>query len=231
MAIILAYGMPGSGKSTLLHDLVAAHARSHRMFCQDNEAQWGPDGAHWRGHPPPLRLIDGPEEFEAFASEALEGELPPGVFTFRRVEPDAVVELAIAIGDVTYVNDEIDLIARAKGWLDSPLRAIVHMGRHLENVHGEHCQVHLMGACRRPQNLHTDLTDLADQVYVFRLRGSNTKKRLLADETLETEEDWERLRELPNFHCRHYPSGQWLELRPVGGQAQKQSQPKGQASV
>lgn len=230
MAVWLAYGMPGAGKSTLLHDLVSAHAHAHRLFVQDNEAGWGPEAVHWRGKPPKgLRVIQGEEAFADFAGEALENELPNGAYVFRSIDAHSIVDLAIAVGYTTYVNDEIDLIATRKGWDDSPLRAIVHMGRHVENAEGEHTQVHLIGACRRPQSLHTDLTELADQVYAFRVRGKNTLKRLLDDEVIATDEDAERLRTLPNFECVHYPSGQWLKLQPVG--VSKGAAPTGQAPL
>lgn len=221
MSIRLAFGVPGAGKSTLLHDLVAAHAQTHRLLVQDNEAQWGPDGVHWRGRPPKLLRVFYEADFEAFRAEALEGDEPPppGVYVFRGVDPNAVAQLCAEIGDTVYVNDEIDRIARRKGWETSALRDIVHEGRHLEAADGEHRQVHLLGACRRPQNLHTDLTDLCDEVFCFRLKGKNTRDRLLADNVIEDEAEWERIRALPNFEFKHMPSEQWLRLAPVGNGA------------
>lgn len=223
MSIWLAFGMPGTGKSTLLHDLVGAHAQTHRLFVQDNEAQWGPDGLHWRGRPPKdIRVVEGEEAANEVGKEALLWEEPlpeSGIWVFRNVSPERVVGLAVDIGNVTYVNDEVDRIGRTQGWLDSPLRKVVHEGRHLENAQGEHCQVNLIGACRRPANLHTDLTELADQVYLFRLRGLNTRKRLFGDALIHSKEEWNVLTRLPNFHCKHVEvtanRETWRKLAPV----------------
>lgn len=213
--IILAYGMPGAGKSTLLHDLVRAMALQQRFFIADHEAGWLPHSVHWRGRPPSgLRAFHGTDALERLVEE----ELPPvGVYVLSGVDGSAVARLAATKGASAFVDDEIDLIARRQGWEESPLRAIVHQGRHLENAQGEFTQVHILGACRRPQNLHTDLSELADQVFAFRLRGGNTKRRLLDDNVLENDAEWEALRHLPNFHFKHMPSESWLSIPPLGG--------------
>lgn len=213
--IQLAYGMPGFGKSTLLHDLVRSMAKTHRFFVMDNEAGWGPDGIHWRGTPPPITIIQGEDQLEHLASIHADEFPDSGVFVFRNIESDAVAELAVAKGNVTYVNDELDKVGKRKGWETSSLRRIVHEGRHLPNENGDICELHILGACRRPQNLHTDLTDLADQVYIFRVKGSRTLQRLLADSMIEDHE-WDTIRELPKFHFLHYPSSKFLSVKPVG---------------
>jgi hypothetical protein len=213
--ILLAYGMPGAGKSTLLHDMVKAQASVMRFFVLDHEAGWGPEGAHWRGNPPPVTLVQGEDELKRLEEIPTEEFPPTGVFVFRNVEASDVASLAVAKGDTTYVDDEIDLVGRRKGWETSPLRAIVHQGRHCLDEEGEPRVLHIMGACRRPQNLHTDLTDLVDQVFIFRVHGSRTLKRLLDDALIE-DAQWPVVRELPNFHFMHWPSGKTLSVAPIG---------------
>lgn len=207
MAIQLAYGMPGTGKSTLLHDLVASQFHLQRFFVVDHEAGWGPDGAHWRGAPPPIHLF--------YPGTPLPEEWPEtGVFVFRGYDGRDVAQLVAAVGDATYVDDEIDKAGRKSGFDDSPLRAIVNEGRHLENAKGEHRECHIIGAARRPQKLHNDLSEMADQVYVFRCQGTRTLGRLLDDNHID-EPDWDVVADLPNFHFLHWPSRKYLQLDPL----------------
>lgn len=213
--IRLAYGMPGAGKSTLLHDFVRVEAPAQRFFVKAHSLEWNRESGHWRGRPPEsLRVITGPDAFERFKGE----DIPEtGVFVFLNVEAEHVVQLVKAKGASVYVDDEIDLIARRQGWDESSLRAIVHQGRHLQSERGDFTECHVMGACRRPQNLHTDLTDLADEVFVFRLKGGNTRKRLLMDSLIEDDGEWDQLTELPDFHFKHVgPKGHvWLSIPPL----------------
>jgi hypothetical protein len=214
--IVLAYGVPGAGKSTLLHDMVKAHEDTHRIFVHDHEAGWGADGVHWRNSPPKqLQIVQGESELDAL--EHLDANERParGVFVFRNVESERILQLAVKWGDVVYVDDELDKAGRKKGFDDSALRAIVNEGRHLINDAGEPSQLHVLGACRRPQKLHTDITDLADEVYIFRCQGSRTLGRLKDDSMIEDEEE-EEVRNLPNFHFLHWPSKKRMAVQSVG---------------
>lgn len=214
MSRILAYGLPGSGKSTLLHDLVAAQCHEIRFFVVDHEAGWGSDGIHWRGRPPPIQLW-----YKGRPLPKLEEwpDVDAGVVhVFRGYDGREVAELCKQLGWTTYVDDEFDKAGRREGFDTSPLRSIVNEGRHLENAAGEYTEVHLIGACRRPQKLHNDVSELADQVYVFRCQGARTIGRLLDDNhILETQV--EEVQDLPNFHCIHWPSRQLKRLKPVSG--------------
>jgi hypothetical protein len=207
--IILAYGLPKHGKSTLLHDLIRAQYKQHRFFVVEHSNEWGPEAGHWRGQPPEdLYLVE--------HNETLEDEIPEtGVFVFRGWDSYRVARLVNAYGNTTYVDDEIDMMARKKGWEYSPLKDIVHRGRHLPNKDGIVCENHIMGACRRPQNLHNDITEIADEFYIFRVKGSRTLQRLRDDSLIEDDE-WERVRKQPPFHFKHDPSGKWLSLPPLG---------------
>lgn len=216
MSIKLFYGMPGMGKTTLMHDYVRAHPQ-HRFFIIEHSDEWLPDSIMWRGHPPkPIEVVD--------KIDNLPQELPEaGAWVFYGVEANEVAYAAIARGNVVFVDDELDMLARYKGWEQSPLRHMVHRGRHFPNDRGEICELHILGACRRPQNLATDLTDLADEVFSFRVQGKGLQ-RLLDDSMLEQDE-WDTVRTLPKFVCRHWPSGRYLKLAGFGEGQPKQEDP------
>lgn len=211
MSIRIAYGMPGSGKSTLLHDLVAAQAHEIRFLVSDHEAAWGPDGVHWRGAPPPIHVY-----YRDSKLPTLEEWPETGVFVFRGWDGREVAELAQRLGWCTYVDDEADRAGRKEGFDRSALRNIVNEGRHLENALGEHTEVHALLACRRPQKLHNDLSELADEVFVFRCQGLRTLGRLLDDNHI-LEDQQELVANLPNFECLHWPSRRLFRLKPVVG--------------
>lgn len=217
MAIQLMYGLPGMGKTTLMHDLIRAQATVLRWFVVDHAAEWGPEALHWRGKAPEIHVMP--------LGEDIPSDMPDtGVFVFQGWEGNDVANVAVSLGNCVYVDDEIDLVARRKGWETSALRNIVHRGRHLVADDGEVTECHIMGACRRPQNLHTDLTDLADQVYIFRVQGNRTLQRLQSDSMIEDEE-WDTIRTLPKFACRHWPSGEYLKVKPIGGATEDEQQP------
>lgn len=209
--ISLAYGMPGSGKSTLLHDIVRKLFLEHRVFVCDHEAQWGEDGLHWRNRPPPMRVL-----YKGAELPELEQWPETGVFVFRGYDGREVAELARQVGWCTLVDDEADKLCRKEGFDKSAMRAIANEGRHLINARGEYTQVHFIGACRRPQKLHNDISELADQVFVFRCQGTRTQGRLLDDNHID-ESETQRIAELPNFHYKQWPSNTWHVLEEVKG--------------
>ncbi len=208
--IVLAFSLPGFGKSTLLHDLVKAQAHAQRFFIVDHDWSWGPEGYHWRGAPP--------ENLVVVSKKSGWPDMPDvGVLACRGFDPMEIYARAVAEGWSTVVDDEIDKTARKKGWDDSPLRGIVHEGRHLENASGEFTEMHLYGAARRVQNLHTDLTELASEIYVGRLKGKNTLQRLVDENAIE-EDQTDEIRALPKFRfwwTRSDGEGRYLEINPL----------------
>ncbi len=196
------------GKTLLMHDYIKAHPE-HRFFVVEHANDWDEGAPHWRNEPP-----DNLVEFDDTLPDASEVE-EAGVYVFRRIEPMAVAEFTCYVGNAVYVDDELDLTARRKGWDDSPLRRIVHQGRHLTNHQGEICEAHILGACRRPQNLHTDLTDIAEQTFIFKVQGSRTLKRLLDDSMIE-DDQWDIIRDMPKFTFIHWPTGQFYKMKPIG---------------
>jgi len=209
--IILVYGLPGMGKTTLMHDLVRVHV-NHRFFVVDHTGEWGPEALHWRGKPPKkIEIIDDVKSIPSSFDEE-------GVFVFQNMDSSVVAEQTAMHGDTTYVDDEIDMVAIPEGWKTNPLRHIVHRGRHLKNAEGEVTTAHILGACRRPQNLVRDITDIADQVYIFRVQGDRTLERLKRDSMIEGDE-WEKIRTLPVFHFKYWSgqTQQYLSIPPIGG--------------
>jgi hypothetical protein len=210
--IVLAYGMPGMGKTTWMHDYVRAHlSLGYRWLIVDHAEEWTESGAHWRGEVPPLTVVEEGERKPDLTE--------PGVYVFRGWEGLDVARLTVEWGNAVYVDDELDLVARKQAvlgvsWDDSPLRKIVHQGRHLYNREGELTECHILGACRRPQSLHTDVSEQASHVVVFRVQGGRTLERLRYEGTIEDGE-WERVRTLPPFHYREWPSGLWGQVKPI----------------
>jgi len=206
-----------------MHRHIQLMASEHRFFIQDITGEWGQDSAMWLGEAPEL------EVFESEANDDDAGELgeeledlpPSGLFVFRGFDGASVATAARDLGDTVFVSDELDLMAGRSGWEENPLREIVHRGRHSRNADGEIGTLHLMGAARRPQNLHTDITDLADQVFIFRCQGVRTLDRLKLDSYLPDDESWEVIRALPDFHFFHWPSNLYFSTPPISAPTQE----------
>lgn len=108
-----------------------------------------------------------------------------GVIVFQHPwKPWSVAQYAKNIGDCVFVSDELDVVATYKGWLRNPLNDFVNRGRHLPNREGTMGRMHLYGAARLPQALHTQVTQLADGMFIFRMAGASTVKRLVDDAVL-----------------------------------------------
>ena len=228
---ILIYGLPGMGKTTFMHDYIRRYP-DQRYFVVDHAEEWTPEAVHWRGKPPELTIING------------KGEIPDdfpdtGVFVFREMEGVDVAQLVIDVGHSVYVDDEIDLVAGREGWNDNPIRALVHQGRHIRNADGDITECHILGACRRPQSLHGDLSGQADHVFIFRVIGHRTLERMRQDAHIDSEaldaklisegkpplglsqaEMETKIRLLPKFHFWAYPAMQFLSVPPIGDAAE-----------
>jgi hypothetical protein len=206
--IFLAYGLPGMGKTTLMHDRIRTAPEGHRFFIVDRADEWIPEAIHWRGFPPKnMVVIDGLKNLPDLNN--------PGVYVFRECEGLQVADLVCQVGNAVYVDDEIDLVARKENWLESPLRKIVHQGRHLRNNAGDITECHILGACRRPQSLHTDVSEQASAVWIFRIQGTRTLGRLLTDSHIEDNE-WDIVRNFPKYRYKEWPSGLFFDLDPIG---------------
>jgi Cdc6-like AAA superfamily ATPase len=116
------------------------------------------------------------------------------VNVFVADEPAAVAALAVELAErkvrVALVIDELDMVCSPARFFDEPSRArgslerqrhgnlynICHLGRHFGRGPGEmrdDIGVTLVGSARRPQNLQTDLGELAERIVLFRSNGRN----------------------------------------------------------
>lgn len=93
-----------------------------------------------------------------------------------------------------------------KGWEENPLREFIHRGRHMLNEEKAITKMHVFGAARRPSNLHTDLTSMADEVFTFRIQGKNTLKRVV-DEGYILPEHVNTARTMDNLDYFKWTSG------------------------
>lgn len=214
MAITLALGVPKAGKTLALQYMVReAVELNHVCYVVDRCDDWAPGSERWNGDCPPCAYADElPGIFGGDVKEALHElrESGRGCMVLFPWPYDGVMvaELARAVGDVIFVDDELDLTAPLNGrWAPSdkdptghPLRDFTHRGRHLPNERGDVTDNHIWGASRRPQNLHTDLTHLVDELLLFRLRGRKTWQRVEAEGWLDEPEHLAELRTLPNLH-------------------------------
>lgn len=227
MAIKLFLGVPGAGKTLAMQDLVHEMVMRQKWPCYiiDNAFEWltetldGKPNIRWRGRPP--RIIRAPPPDSDEIDEVLDdAHQNPAAIVFEKFDgwtPFDVATLLTIRGNAIYCDDEIDLFATYKGWEENPLRGFIHRGRHLPNAENVPTEVHVFGAARRPQNLHTDLTSMADEVFCFRLQGKNTLKRVL-DEGYVSPESIDECKTMPNLHYFKWNSGGAIsrgELQPL----------------
>lgn len=84
----------------------------------------------------------------------------PRLVIVRRDTADNVARMALKLGRVTVVFDELDQVCRGKSWLSDAAREIVHYGRH--------SQIALLGCFRRTANVHEDILSQAHAAFIFR---------------------------------------------------------------
>ena len=222
--IVLSYGLPGMGKTLWMHDYLKRNlALGYRWLVMDHADEWAdPQSPHWRGRAPPLKVID-PDD----SKPDLEA---PGVYVFQNGWGfERVAELAASVGNAVYVDDELDFAAEHGGWLDNPLRVITHQGRHLRTADGTIKVCHILGACRRPQSLHSDVSGQALHVAIFRVQGDLTLDRLVRDNHI-----WKAERPLvetlPKFRYREWFSealeARYVDLAPIGYAEPRRAEPR-----
>lgn len=176
-------GVPGAGKTQMICEMMMAQKHAMTFLVRNSTGDFSdPKSPRWRGREPGLVEVE-------FTQEAIPPELEerkPGIYVFSEPwEGFQIAAIGITLGWCTYVDDEIDLTAVYKGWIDNPLRDYCHRGRHARNSEGQFAELHIFGGMRRIQNVHTDLTSLADQIFVFRSQGKQTMKRLTDEGIIE----------------------------------------------
>lgn len=211
MAVSLFVGVPGAGKTQAMVDLCAKQAMTHVFMVCSQAREWEDlKSPRWRGQGKKLPIVSvgaTPDKRDDVVEELL--EVKNGVFVFGYPwEPWEVANVTRDVGNAVYVDDEIDMFAEYKSWSTNPLRDFVHRGRHLPNINGDPSTVDIYGAARRVQNLHTDLTSMADEVLVFRSQGKHTIKRLVEEGYIDDAEV-EHVRAMPNMQfCGWRSSGE-----------------------
>lgn len=209
--IQLFVGVPAAGKTLAMQDTVSILSEQWPCYVDDSCHEWldtlidGSVNWRWRGRLPRIvrapKAPDGENAAEVMRDWALENSAP-GVYVFEKYdgwESYDIASLVSGIGDAYYVNDEIDKFATYKEWATNPLKEFLHRGRHTLNWAGVPSEVHVAGAMRRPQSVHTDLTNLCDEAFIFRCQGDKTISRLVNDGFLE-ERHAEKVDKLPNLH-------------------------------
>lgn len=210
MSVHLFVGVPGAGKTQAMVDMCAAMARTHVFMVCSKAGEWeDTKSPRWRGQGKRLPIYTigkGPDARSEVVSDLL--EVNHGIYIFPYPwEPVDVAQTVADVGNAVYVDDEIDQFAEYKSWLTNPLRDFVHRGRHMRNINGDVCTADIFGAARRIQNLHTDLTSMADEVMVFRSQGKYTIKRLVEEGYIDDAE-------IP--HVRAMPNMQFVGWRSSG---------------
>lgn len=100
--------------------------------------------------------------------------------------------------------EEVSRYAPSSGKQSEAFLELIDLGRHYD--------VGLMSIARRPAKVHTDITELADQLVVFRLTGKNDVKRLNA----EADGLGDAARKLDDYHYIVVDgSRNWKILEPV----------------
>lgn len=224
--ITLCLGVPGSGKSLALQDLVREGCAAGLTFAAfDHAFEWsaldkdGNENVRWRGEPPNIAHVEKCSHDEAcdLLEKARDNDGGSLLVFSAPWESLDVARIVLDVGDCSFVDDEIDLIATNENWGGNPLKEFIHRGRHSVDRHGYPREVHAYGAARRIQYLHTDLTSLANQIFVFRLQGSTTLTRAVKEGFLEAEMV-DTVRALPNLHFVKWTTEgrhAWGRLKPL----------------
>lgn len=149
--VILIIGKRGSGKSYLTKKLIAVH---NRLLVYDIMSEYT------------SCLVFEKEtinEFRMFWGHVYKNDFR---FAYRPIQPkqeiDYLAKLVFALGNMTFVVEEIDSICTAYDMPESFSRIIAR---------GRHRNITLIGVTPAPFGIHRDLTRQAKEIYVF-----NTKE-------------------------------------------------------
>jgi len=156
--VILVIGKRGSGKSYLVKKMIA---ESQRLFVYDVMAEYN------KG------VVFGPQSWAAMA--ALWRKSYRGNFRliYRPIEDQkemqTIAHLIFALGNLTFVVEEIDTVAQAYRipWM---FRYILRRGRHRD--------ITLIGVTPSPYGIHRDLTRQAKEIYLFSTNEPRDKQYL-----------------------------------------------------
>lgn len=158
--IVLVVGRKGAGKSTLLRAWASRHPRSLWLDPMLEELQRvGKRNACF--DLPGLRIqlrAKAPRRRWAIVYGGDPSTYPQVVRLLQPAHP-SVLGFAQAVGGVSVVCGEADLLAPNNGTLHPAVRALIHRGRHN--------RISLLAAVRRPAEVARDLSSQADLLAVF----------------------------------------------------------------
>jgi len=180
--IILIFGKRGSGKSYLANKIIAHEKRllifdtlseyTNGIVFEDREKFLMFWGAHYRL---PYRLI------------------------YRPLQPDQEIEeiaaLVYAIGDITFLVEEIDCYCTSYQITES-FAHIIQRGRHNN--------ITLIGVTQRPYGIHRLLTSQAKEIYIFSTNEPRDREYL---RTLLGQEIEPMLDRLEQYQYLHWKDG------------------------
>ncbi len=145
--IILVFGKRGSGKSYLVKKLVQ---KEQRLLINDTMSEYSQG------------VIFEAEDLDRFLIFWGEHYRRPYRLIYRPLKPkeeiEQLAELVYAIGNITFVCEEIDLACTPYEISDS-LAYVIQRGRHKN--------ITLIGITQRPYGIHRLLTSQAKEIYIF----------------------------------------------------------------
>lgn len=117
-------------------------------------------------HDPQAQISDARGRIYTSVHAWIQDTHPRLLSIFRDVDAESVAALALELGNVTLVLDEMDEAFRDKRYAspNSSVRRLIHYGRHH--------RVCLMGAFRRTPNVSEDLVSQCDRALLFRMSPS-----------------------------------------------------------
>lgn len=161
-ALIFAVGQKGAGKSSLIRRWASQHPRTLWLDAVWEELEGAPAGS----------IAYDLDELQALLRDRARHSHWRLIFAGARADYPAAVQLlqpvhprapgyAQAVGGVTVVCGEADVLAPNNGRMEESVRDLIHRGRHH--------RVSLFAAARRPAEVARDLSSQADLLVFFQV--------------------------------------------------------------
>jgi hypothetical protein len=194
--IILIFGTRGGGKSFLAKSLIA---KEQRFVIFDTMGEYSQG------------VIFGPEEYDEFLQFWQRTYRRPFRLVYRPIDPDVEIEtmaeLVYALGNVTFLVEEIDCFC-SPHQIAYSFKQIIQRGRHKN--------ITLIGVTQRPFGVHRLLTSQAKEIYIFNMKEPRDREYLCE---LLGQNISEKLDQLKPYEFLHWQDGQEeikIEKAPYG---------------